>query len=86
MYFPRLAERVGFLKGNDEEGGKKVMGYFDEREARAVKAAEIRDDEIAEFFDETGKETSEVPDSRHITISIWIRKNVIYNPAVAVRN
>ncbi|MBQ9390007.1 MAG: hypothetical protein IJU07_07540, partial [Synergistaceae bacterium] len=44
------------------------------------------DDEIAEFFDETGKETSEVPESRHITISIWLRKNVIYNPAVAVRN
>ena len=68
MYFPRLAERVGFLKGNDEEGGKKVMGYFDEREAKAVKAAEIRTqkktqkkekESIARTFLEMGKLTLE---------------------------
>ncbi len=40
MYFPRLAERVEFFKGDNEEGGEGTMGYFKEREEKAVKAAE----------------------------------------------
>lgn len=39
MYFPRLAERVGYLKDN-EEGVSTMSDYFAEREAKAVKAAE----------------------------------------------
>ena len=37
MYFPRLAERVEFFKGDNDEGGEGAMGYFKEREEKAEK-------------------------------------------------
>ncbi|MBQ3654489.1 MAG: putative Ig domain-containing protein, partial [Synergistaceae bacterium] len=43
------------------------------------------DDEIAEFFDETGGEISLVPKSRKFTVSVWLNKGVIYSPRIAVR-
>ena len=42
------------------------------------------DDEIAEFFDNTG-EISVVPESRRFSLSIWINEGVIYSPAIAVK-
>ena len=39
MYFPRLAERVRYLKEN-EEGILAVSNYFEELQAKAVKEAE----------------------------------------------
>ena len=43
------------------------------------------DDEIAEFFDDTGKEITTVPESRKITLSVWLNKGVVYSPALAVK-
>ena len=43
------------------------------------------DDEIAEFYDDTGTETSVVPESRNITVSIWLNKGTIYSPVIAVK-
>ncbi len=60
MYFPRLAERVSFLKGKDEEGGEKAVGYFEERKERAVKRAEKKTSEsIARTLLRMGKNTFE---------------------------
>ena len=44
------------------------------------------DDEIVEFYDEDGAEISTVPASRKIIIAIWLNKNVIYSPVIAVKN
>ncbi|MBQ6113130.1 MAG: putative Ig domain-containing protein, partial [Synergistaceae bacterium] len=43
------------------------------------------DDKIAEFYDDTGKEITAVPESRRITISIWLNKGTTYNPAVGIK-
>ncbi|MBR0247651.1 MAG: putative Ig domain-containing protein [Synergistaceae bacterium] len=43
------------------------------------------DDEIVEFYDDEGNEISSVPESRKITISIWLNKEVIYSPEIAVK-
>ena len=43
------------------------------------------DDDIAEFFDDTGEEISAVPESRKITVSIWLNEGVIYKPVVVVK-
>ena len=43
------------------------------------------DDEIAEFYDDTGTETSVIPESRNITVSIWLNKGTIYSPVIAVK-
>ena len=60
MYFPRLAERVEFFKGDNEEGGEGAMGYFQEREEKAVKKAEKRSAEnFARKCLEIGKMTLE---------------------------
>ena len=42
------------------------------------------DDEIAEFFGNTG-EISVVPESRRFSLSIWFNEGVIYSPAIAVK-
>ena len=42
------------------------------------------DDEIAEFFDENGNEISAVPESRKITVSIWLNEGIIYKPVIIV--
>lgn len=43
------------------------------------------DDDIAEFFDDTGEEISAVPASRKIIISIWLNEGIIYKPVVVVK-
>ncbi|MBR0279499.1 MAG: putative Ig domain-containing protein, partial [Synergistaceae bacterium] len=43
------------------------------------------DDEIAEFFDSTGKEITAVPEDRKISVSVWLNPNTIYHPAIAVK-
>ena len=43
------------------------------------------DDEIAEFYDESGKEIESVPESRNITVSAWFNEGVIYEPVIAVK-
>ncbi len=42
------------------------------------------DDEIAEFFDENGNETAAVPESRKITVSIWLNEGITYKPVIIV--
>ena len=42
------------------------------------------DDEIADFYDETGKEIFAVPESHLITVSPWLREGVIYEPLILV--
>ncbi|MBQ7154690.1 MAG: putative Ig domain-containing protein [Synergistaceae bacterium] len=44
------------------------------------------DDNIAEFFDEEGREISCVPESRKITVSVWLNEGRVYNPVIAVKN
>ena len=43
------------------------------------------DDDIAEFYDDTGTETSVVPESRNITVSIWLNEEVTYSPVIVVK-
>ncbi|MBQ7168618.1 MAG: hypothetical protein IJR63_01785, partial [Synergistaceae bacterium] len=42
------------------------------------------DDDIADFYDETGEEISAVPEDRRITISIWLNPETVYSPVIAV--
>ena len=42
------------------------------------------DDEIADFYDENGKEIDSVPESRIITVSPWLNPGIIYRPVIAV--
>ena len=59
MYFPRLAERVRYLKEN-EEGIKIVSNYFEKLQAKAVKEAHQEEKEnIALQFLRLGKLTIE---------------------------
>ena len=44
------------------------------------------DDTIAEFVDDTGKEISAVPENRKVTVSVWLKKGIIYTPSLAVRH
>ena len=44
------------------------------------------DDTIAEFVDDTGKEISAVPENRNVTVSVWLKKGIIYTPSLAVRH
>ena len=43
------------------------------------------DDDIAEFYDDAGEETETVPESRNITVSVWLNKGTKYNPTIAVK-
>ena len=43
------------------------------------------DDEIVEFYDDEGEPITAVPESRLITISVWLNKNTVYNPAIAIK-
>ena len=43
------------------------------------------DDEIAEFFDDDGREITGVPESRKVTVSVWLRAGVTYRPVIAVK-
>ena len=44
------------------------------------------DDAIAEFYDSAGKDISTVPENRIITVSVWLRKGIIYTPSLAVKH
>ena len=60
MYFPRLAERVSFLKGAEEGECESMDDYFEEWKNRAVKRAEKRNAEkFARRCLEIGKMTLE---------------------------
>lgn len=43
------------------------------------------DDSIAEFYDTEGTEIRTVPENRRITVSVWLRKGIIYSPVLAVK-
>ena len=43
------------------------------------------DDEIAEFFDETGAEIKAVPASRKIVVSPWLEAEITYAPVIVVK-
>ena len=53
--------------------------------AYPVDAEESDDDEIAEFFDSEGAEIEAVPESRRVSVSVWLRKGVTYKPVIAVK-
>ncbi len=44
------------------------------------------DDEIAEFYDESGAEIESVPESRKIRVSVWLTEGVTYEPVIAVKD
>lgn len=44
------------------------------------------DDEIAEFYDESGAEITSVPESHKITVSVWLTEGVTYEPVIAVKS
>ena len=44
------------------------------------------DDTIAEFYDDTGSPISTVPENKIITVSVWLRKNIIYTPSIAIKH
>ncbi|MBQ7216513.1 MAG: putative Ig domain-containing protein [Synergistaceae bacterium] len=64
---------------DDVPAGKKLL-YL------AGSSEPSEDDSIAEFYGNTGKEVSAVPDNRNVTVSVWLKKNVIYTPSLAVRH
>ena len=43
------------------------------------------DDEIAEFYDDSGMEVTKVPQSKKIILSVWLREGIIYAPVVVVK-
>ena len=53
--------------------------------ALAEEGKSSEDDTIAEFYDDTGAETAEVPDNRKITVSAWFNEGVKYSPVIAVK-
>lgn len=44
------------------------------------------DDEIAEFYDESGAEIETVPESHKITVNAWLTEGVTYEPVIAVKS
>lgn len=43
------------------------------------------DEDAVMFLDDTGKEITAVPDNRKITVSVWLNKDRIYEPVIAVK-
>ena len=43
------------------------------------------DDEIAEFYDAEGEPITAVPESRLITISVWLNPHTVYKPIIAIK-
>lgn len=48
-------------------------------------AKSSEDDEIVEFWDETGEETQTVPEGLKLKVSVWLREGVRYAPVIAVK-
>ena len=67
------------LNGDVPVGSKLIWLAF----AEEGKGSE--DDEIAEFYDESGAEISDVPESRKITVAAWFNEGVKYYPVIAVK-
>lgn len=44
------------------------------------------DDEISEFYDESGAEITCVPESHKITVSAWLTEGITYEPVIAVKS
>ena len=61
------------------EGAELVWLAFPE------KGKESDDDEIAEFYDEDGKEITRVPKNLKITVAPWLNKGIKYSPVIAVK-
>ena len=53
--------------------------------AFAEEGKESDDDEIAEFYDESGAEIVAVPENGKISVSAWLNKGVKYSPVIAVK-
>ena len=64
---------------DDSRAGKKLLYLAGSSELS-------NDDAIAEFYDAAGKDISIVPENRIITVSVWLRKNVIYTPSISVKH
>ena len=61
------------------ETGKKLY-YF----AMPQGVTPSEDDEIVEFYDESGQEIFTIPESHKIKISAWLTEGVIYRPVICV--
>ena len=44
------------------------------------------DDEIAEFYDESGAEIDCVPESHKFTAGVWLNEGITYEPIIAVKS
>ena len=65
---------------DDIEAGKKLFWFaFPKDKESSV------DDEIAEFYDESGAEIECVPESHKFTVGVWLNEGVTYDPVIAVR-
>ncbi|MBQ6774819.1 MAG: putative Ig domain-containing protein [Synergistaceae bacterium] len=61
------------------KAGSKLFWF-----ARPVNAVESEDDEIVDFYDKNGNPIEKVPEDHAITVSPWLRSDVVYQPIVAV--
>ena len=52
--------------------------------ARPMNSVVSEDDEIVDFYDKNGNPIEQVPENHEITVSPWLRSDVIYQPVVAV--
>ncbi len=64
----------------DIEIGKKLFWFALPKDKDSTS-----DDEIAEFYDESGAEIESVPESRKIRVSVWLTEGVTYEPVIAVK-
>ena len=64
---------------DDSRTGKKLLYLAGSNEPS-------EDDAIAEFYDDTGEEIDCVPENRIITVSVWLKKGIIYTPFLAVKH
>ena len=48
-------------------------------------AEPTEDDEIAEFYDDSGADTKTVPENHKVTVSAWLTEGVTYAPVIAVK-
>ena len=60
--------------------GRKLIWF-----AMPQTAEPSSDDEIAEFYDESGKEIEILPDNHKFNVSAWLNENVTYKPVIAVK-
>lgn len=71
---------IGVELSSDVPVGSKLFWL-----AFAEESKRSEDDEIAEFYDDTGTEVSDVPEGRKITVAAWFNKGVKYYPVIAVK-